>query len=79
MLVGEQFWEDLLACLEERRVIPIVGPELSWNQRDDFARTASSHRLSMSGVAAIRVAHDRLSKPGVMAYAVVIRLPHPVP
>ena len=24
----EDFWEDLLACIEEHRVIPIVGPEL---------------------------------------------------
>jgi len=24
----EQFWEDLLAFIEERRVIPIIGPEL---------------------------------------------------
>ena len=30
----EEFWEDLLACLEERRVVPIVGPELCVLRRD---------------------------------------------
>lgn len=27
-LFGEEQWEDLLACMEERRVIPVLGPEL---------------------------------------------------
>ena len=31
---AEEFWEDLLAFVEDKRVVPIVGPELltiDWN------------------------------------------------
>ena len=36
---AEEFWEDLLANIEERRVIPIVGPELVAFDRDGTRTT----------------------------------------
>lgn len=39
----DEFWEELLACIEERRVIPIVGPDLLLV--DDSAARKTLNRL----------------------------------
>ena len=56
---ADEFWEDLLANIEERRVIPIVGPELLTFERDG-ARTGFNRLVAEKLTEKLRIAPDRL-------------------
>lgn len=56
---AEEFWDDLLANLEERRVIPIVGPELVAFERDG-GRATLNRLVAEKLTEKLRIPPDRL-------------------
>lgn len=56
---ADEFWEDLLANIEERRVIPIVGPGLLTFERDG-ARVDFNRLVAEKLTEKLRIAPDRL-------------------
>lgn len=63
MLAGDQaeeFWDDLLANLEERRVIPIVGPELVAFEGGG-ARATLNRLVAVKLTERLRIPPDRLA------------------
>lgn len=61
----EEFWDDLLAFIEERRVIPVVGPELLTIQEEGRAvplyRAAADRLLKRYGALPLPQEHDGLN------------------
>lgn len=56
---ADEFWDDLLANIEERRVIPIVGPELLTFERDG-GRIGFNRLVAEKLTEKLRIPPDRL-------------------